>query len=267
MTLPSPFTQNTNHHFSVKELVFGYVNQFPVSDGHILIVPKREASTVLDLSNDELRQHFNLAKELKPKLDEFYKPDGYTVGWNIAEAGGQSVMHAHLHIIPRYHAENEKRKIMPFGGLAQLPLTNNANAVFYRTSSAMEDIIDADESAGDIHVPFYPSSEGHVLIWPEDAVGNFFFLNNDQLIGQINAARLHLLNEFKCDGANIGWDVGEAAGQMFDRPYLQVLPRYKGDTQTPRGGMVQLLKSNDPYYNQNNQGKDVAMNERIKLRF
>lgn len=267
MAAASPFIENTAQHFIVKDLVFGYVNQFPVSDGHVLIVPKREATTVFDLSSDELRQHFNLAKELKPHFDKHYQPDGYTIGWNIGQAGGQSVMHSHLHIIPRYHAENKKRLITPFGGLAQLPLTKNDNAVFYQTPSTEDIIIDAEASEGDIHVPSYPATDGHVLIWPQDTKGNFFYLNNDQLIGQLNQARLYLLSQSKCDGATIAWDVGDAAGQMFDRPYLQVLPRYNGDTETPRGGLVQLLKSNDSYYHQENQGKTVAHNERVTLRF
>uniref|UniRef100_UPI003D23A253 HIT family protein n=1 Tax=Kroppenstedtia sanguinis TaxID=1380684 RepID=UPI003D23A253 len=43
-------------------------------------------------------------------MDEQYQPDGYNVGWNCRETGGQSIPHAHLHVIPRFTDEHHAGK-------------------------------------------------------------------------------------------------------------------------------------------------------------
>lgn len=43
--------------------------------------------------------------EVKEFLDSKYKPQGYNIGWNVGNVGGQEIFHAHLHIIPRYEDE------------------------------------------------------------------------------------------------------------------------------------------------------------------
>ncbi|MCM3664017.1 HIT family protein [Mesobacillus subterraneus] len=77
--------------------------------GSGLIIPKKHKRDVFDLSAQEFsgsRELLLLAKEL---LDKKFSPDGYSVGWNTGKAGGQSIFHAHLHVIPRFKDE-------PFAG-------------------------------------------------------------------------------------------------------------------------------------------------------
>ena len=50
---------------------------------------------------------------LKMYLDKEYQPTGYNIGFNCGEDAGQSVMHVHLHLIPRYHGDVEN----PRGGI------------------------------------------------------------------------------------------------------------------------------------------------------
>ncbi|MCL2603548.1 MAG: HIT domain-containing protein, partial [Defluviitaleaceae bacterium] len=69
------------------------------------IIPKAHKVTVFDLSFEEWEATKQLIDRVKCYLDEKYKPDGYNVGWNCGEAGGQHVFHAHLHIIPRHADE------------------------------------------------------------------------------------------------------------------------------------------------------------------
>jgi histidine triad (HIT) family protein len=73
--------------------------------GSGVIVPARHAETVFDLTADEVRETFALLADVKERLDRDYRPDGYTVGWNCRAAGGQEIMHAHLHVIPRFQQE------------------------------------------------------------------------------------------------------------------------------------------------------------------
>lgn len=70
-----------------------------------LIVPKAHRETVFDLTSDEWRDTYALLQEVKSYLDRECAPDGYNVGWNCGHVGGQTVFHAHLHVIPRFEDE------------------------------------------------------------------------------------------------------------------------------------------------------------------
>ena len=90
-----------------------FFDEFPVSNGHIIIVSKRHARTFFDLTNQEQRSIIGLLNKCKKYLDINYKPDGYNVGLNCEETAGQSVMHVHMHLIPRYNGDVDN----PRGGV------------------------------------------------------------------------------------------------------------------------------------------------------
>ena len=73
--------------------------------GSGIIIPVRHAETVFELTAEEVQAIFALLVEAKSRLDKQYQPDGYTVGWNCWPVGGQEIMHAHLHVIPRFRQE------------------------------------------------------------------------------------------------------------------------------------------------------------------
>jgi diadenosine tetraphosphate (Ap4A) HIT family hydrolase len=73
--------------------------------GSGVIVPVRHAPTVFELTTDELRDTFSLLQAVKAWMDDTYHPDGYNVGWNCGAVAGQEIMHAHLHVIPRFRDE------------------------------------------------------------------------------------------------------------------------------------------------------------------
>ena len=94
--------------------------------GSCVIIPKAHKETPFDLDNDEWEATKQLIDTAKEYLDEKYKPDGYNLGWNCGAVGGQTIFHAHLHIIPRYADEpragmgirywiNQKENTRPFG--------------------------------------------------------------------------------------------------------------------------------------------------------
>lgn len=87
------------------ELAIAFYDSFPVSRGHVLIIPRRHAETFFDLTDDELVAMKHLAFEVKALLDEQFHPDGYNIGLNCREAGGQTVFHCHMHVIPRYKGD------------------------------------------------------------------------------------------------------------------------------------------------------------------
>ncbi|UYZ21284.1 HIT family protein [Mesobacillus jeotgali] len=76
-----------------------------VLQGSGLIIPKLHKQNVFELSDQEWKDSRELLLGAKKILDDQYAPDGYSVGWNTGKAGGQSIFHAHLHVIPRFEDE------------------------------------------------------------------------------------------------------------------------------------------------------------------
>lgn len=87
------------------DLAVAFYDSFPVSKGHVLIVPRRHVNGFFEAAQDELVAINKLAFEAKMILDEKYKPDGYNIGYNVGSAAGQTVFHLHMHIIPRYRGD------------------------------------------------------------------------------------------------------------------------------------------------------------------
>ncbi|MFC3885565.1 HIT family protein [Bacillus songklensis] len=93
--------------------VIAFFDKYPVQKGHLLIVPKRHIQTYFEASTEELASIHALLHEGKQLLDDKYHPDGYNIGINVGEFGGQTVMHLHVHLIPRYKGDIED----PRGGI------------------------------------------------------------------------------------------------------------------------------------------------------
>lgn len=89
------------------------LDNYPVSEGHTLLIPKRHCETYFDLNEVELERLNTLILMLKAHLDEEFHPSGYNIGVNCGEAAGQTVMHCHIHIIPRYKGDCDN----PRGGV------------------------------------------------------------------------------------------------------------------------------------------------------
>jgi diadenosine tetraphosphate (Ap4A) HIT family hydrolase len=86
---------------------------FPVTPGHTLIIPKRHISSFFETSREEQTALLDLLAEMRERLlnppqPPFAKegslplPDGFNIGINDGAAAGQTVMHLHIHLIPRY---------------------------------------------------------------------------------------------------------------------------------------------------------------------
>lgn len=70
-----------------------------------VIVPVRHRRTVFDLTDEEFAGTFQLLRVVKRWMDDTYEPAGYNIGWNCEAAGGQTLFHAHMHVIPRFRQE------------------------------------------------------------------------------------------------------------------------------------------------------------------
>lgn len=75
---------------------------FPVSPGHTLIIPKRHIASLFEATIEEREALFDLVSEVRNLLLKERNPDGFNIGINDGTAAGQTVMHLHIHLIPRY---------------------------------------------------------------------------------------------------------------------------------------------------------------------
>jgi diadenosine tetraphosphate (Ap4A) HIT family hydrolase len=89
---------------------------YPLNPGHCLVIPRRHVADFFDLSPSEQADIWSLVSELKARLDTERAPAGYNVGINVGAAAGQTVWHAHVHLIPRYAGDVED----PRGGVRWL---------------------------------------------------------------------------------------------------------------------------------------------------
>ena len=87
------------------DLAFAVRDHYPASPGHTLVVPRREVATWFDATREEQHAIFDLVDEVKRALDAELHPDGYNVGFNAGAAAGQTVMHLHVHVIPRFRGD------------------------------------------------------------------------------------------------------------------------------------------------------------------
>ena len=82
-----------------------FPNGFPVSPGHTLVIPRRHCRGLFDLNADEYDALWQLTREVRDTLLERLQPDGFNVGVNDGAAAGQTVPHAHVHVIPRFDGD------------------------------------------------------------------------------------------------------------------------------------------------------------------
>lgn len=94
-------------------LAFAIYDRYPVSKGHLLIIPKRHVSSYYETTAEERLAILGLLDEGRLLLQTKYNPDGYNIGINIGETAGQTIWHCHVHLIPRYSGDIED----PRGGI------------------------------------------------------------------------------------------------------------------------------------------------------
>ena len=96
------------------ELAYSSFDSYPVSKFHSLIVPKRHIKNYFELNDQELKACNELILQTKEKiLKEDPSVKGFNLGTNAGKVAGQSIMHCHIHLIPRREGDVEN----PQGGV------------------------------------------------------------------------------------------------------------------------------------------------------
>ena len=95
------------------EYFFVIIDKYPVSPGHALIITKEPRVDYFELSQEEKAALTHMIDQTKLEIEKTYSPDGYNIGMNCGGVAGQTVMHFHCHLIPRYKGDMED----PRGGV------------------------------------------------------------------------------------------------------------------------------------------------------
>ena len=96
------------------QLAYSSIDSYPVSELHSLIIPKRHVETYFELTNEEIQSCNELILKTKEKiLKQDSSVKGFNIGTNAGKVAGQSIMHCHIHLIPRREGDVEN----PQGGV------------------------------------------------------------------------------------------------------------------------------------------------------
>ena len=95
-------------------LAYASYDSYPVTNHHCLIIPKRHVSNYFDLTNEEIIACNDLIKLIKQEISDKDKTvEAFNIGVNTGKIAGQSIMHCHIHLIPRRKGDVEN----PQGGV------------------------------------------------------------------------------------------------------------------------------------------------------
>lgn len=109
-----PFcTLSTDRIWLETDIGYAIPDRYPVSQGHTLVIPRRHVRGVYDLDSGELAEVWTLVGQVRAKLAGEFDPDGFNIGVNDGVAAGQTVLHAHVHVVPRFSGD----VVDPRGGI------------------------------------------------------------------------------------------------------------------------------------------------------
>lgn len=109
-TLPGERIQAENDH------AVWILDGFPISPGHSLVIPKRHVASFFDVTEVERLALLSLLDKARAELNRQHAPNGFNIGINDGVAAGQTVLHLHIHLIPRYTGDRAD----PRGGVRWL---------------------------------------------------------------------------------------------------------------------------------------------------
>ncbi len=114
-TVTCPFCDRIRHldPTAADDAAVFFPDKFPLSPGHTLVVPRKHVASVYDLAEGEQQAVWSLVATIRSRLKDQCSPNGFNIGINDGDAAGQTVAHAHVHVIPRFQDD----VVDPRGGI------------------------------------------------------------------------------------------------------------------------------------------------------
>jgi diadenosine tetraphosphate (Ap4A) HIT family hydrolase len=116
LTMECPFCPKKNNLKIIDESgsIFAIEDNYPVAKGHVLIIPHRHTPDYFSMTSEEVRDAEQLLRRLRERLlHQDATIAGFNVGMNCGISAGQTILHAHIHLIPRRDGDTPK----PRGGV------------------------------------------------------------------------------------------------------------------------------------------------------
>jgi diadenosine tetraphosphate (Ap4A) HIT family hydrolase len=95
------------------DAAIAFLDGFPVAEHHTLVIPRRHVASLFELDANELADVWALVTEVRRSLAEEFGIQAFNVGVNDGVLAGQTVLHAHVHVIPRVAGDSDD----PRGGI------------------------------------------------------------------------------------------------------------------------------------------------------
>jgi histidine triad (HIT) family protein len=89
------------------EFIYSFLDSNPHNRGHILVIPKTSYETLSDIPDDLLTTLITAVKKLAINTKYVLSADGYNILMNNGEDAGQTILHAHFHIVPRFKGDRD----------------------------------------------------------------------------------------------------------------------------------------------------------------
>jgi histidine triad (HIT) family protein len=89
------------------ERTFAIMDINPLTEGHLLVIPKAHAATIYEVAEDDLGRSAVVAKRIAGAVQKALQPDGLNLLQANGAAAFQSVPHFHLHLIPRWNGDGK----------------------------------------------------------------------------------------------------------------------------------------------------------------
>ncbi len=116
---------------------FSLLNLYPYTTGHAMVAPVDHTSDLLDVGVETMTEMMAAAKELMAAMRELYRPHGFNLGFNVGQAAGAGIEeHLHLHVVPRWNADNNFMTVV--GGTRVVP--EDLDTTFDRMRAALESV-------------------------------------------------------------------------------------------------------------------------------
>ena len=119
-----------SHRIYEDDSTYAFLDVMPRSDGHTLVIPKAQATGLLDASPEVIANCMATIQKLAPKIVEAMEADGFLIQQFNGKAAGQTVFHLHFHIVPRKFGVS----LRPHAGEMADPETLTAHAHIIRSA-------------------------------------------------------------------------------------------------------------------------------------
>ena len=96
-----------SHKVYEDDFVYAFLDIYPSSEGHTIVLPKQHFTRFTDMSEKEAASLFASVNKIAKTVENTLKLEGMNVGINNGEIAGQTVPHVHVHIIPRRAGDGE----------------------------------------------------------------------------------------------------------------------------------------------------------------